>query len=281
MFAHLRAARQLISWLQQPEHAPRSVDERYIFGFLLELYVYLVLSNSFIPYGLHDGRHIPFDDVVLNPSLLSCYDSFGMVFSGLHELFGLIASISQFAARRLDEGPTPTSEATAYYNETRRRLEEWVHPPPRDDLLRRAPHDKMVEMWITQRRAIGETYRSALYMFLETAMLGPTTPSAEFQTSIQVYTLQIGVAVLGNELVTSSFAIILLWPLMVAGSVVLGLEERKLLVDGMTDRESASWNAIRGAELLQKVWEDDDPRVFGPYGLYLMMEKHGINLCLS
>jgi hypothetical protein len=260
------------------EHQPCS-DAQYIFGYLLEIYTYLVLANSIIPYGIMDSRHVAYDDVIDNfVSRLCTYDTFGLMFAGCHELFELIPAISRFAAQRLkEEEQAPTaaslSDGDAFYTSTNARIRDWQQSPPRATNADCVP----------KRLAIGEIYRHALFIYLETAMLGTARlpASAEVHAKLHEHLAHMKDAVESHNLVTSTFATIMLWPMVIAGSVLVLANERELLVQGLRMAEYANCNSIQTAELLELVWADEDPRSFGPYGLYLAMERHGINLCLS
>jgi hypothetical protein len=260
------------------EHQLRS-DGRYIFGYLLEIYTYLVLANSIMPYGIMDSRHVPYDGVIDNfVSTLSTYDTFGIMFAGCHGLFELIPAISQHAARRLkEEEQAPTaaslSDSDAFYTSTNARIRDW----------QQSPHGATNDDCVPKRLAIGETYRHAVFIYLETAMLGTASlpASAEVHARLHEHLAHIKDAVESHNLVTSTFATIMLWPMVIAGSVLLPTHERGLLAQGLRMADYANCTSIQTAELLELMWADDDSRSFGPYGLYLAMKRHGINLCLS
>jgi Fungal specific transcription factor domain len=262
-----------------PEHQPRSHDARYVFGYLLEIYTYLVLANSITPYGIMDSRHVPYDDFVDNLVMrLSNYDTFGIMFAGCHELFELIPAISRFASQRLKEEEQATTAASlpnseTFYASTNTRIHDWQQRQPDESKA-----DRMSERW-----AIGEIYRHAMFIYLETAMLGTAglPADADIHIRLQKHIMQIAGVFLEHDLVTSMYATILLWPMAIMGSVLLQVPERELLIQGLRAPQYATFNSIQLAELLQLLWVDKDPRSFGPYGLYVEMERHGINLCLS
>ncbi len=296
IFPHLRAGRQLISWLRQPAYAPATADARHTLGYLLELYTYLVVVNMVGPRDMVPSRTViaapDADDADDGPIFrdlygsLSGHESFGMLFTGCHSLFELIPPITQFAARRLAEqqqgqralapssppGNESSSSCRAFYSRTRAFIAAWAQPPPEKPLH---------PMWAARWVAIGETYRHALHIFLETAMLGSDAPEPDFKETMQTHALALGAAVLDNDVLSSVFATVILWPVMVMGSVLATAELRELLLINMR-AEYTTWNSVRGADLLELMWADqnDDPRCYGPYGLYLTMRKHGIDLCI-
>jgi hypothetical protein len=262
-----------------PEQQPHSPDTQYIFGYLLEMYTYLVLANSFIPYGVMERRHVPFDGFVDNLVLvLSKYDTFGIMFAGCHELFELIPAISRFAAQRLkeeEEAPHAASltSSDVFYTNTNNRIRDWQQSQPREisaDLL-------------PKRRAMGEIYRHALFIYLETAALGTAAlpAGADVLARMHKHVACIGEVLLEHDVPAPTPATTTLRPTAAAGPVLPQANERERSVQGLRNSQRANWNSIRTAELLELVWADGDPKSFGPYGMYLAMERHRINLCLS
>jgi Fungal specific transcription factor domain len=244
------------------------------------MYIYLVLANCVIPYGIMDSRHVPYDSFLDNlVSTMSTYDTFGIMFAGCHRLFQMIPAISRFAARQLEAEKDEAGNAErllkseAFYTSTKSRIRDWHQRE-----LGSAEGD-----WDSKRLVIGETYRHALFVYLETAVLGTAglPASADMQIELHEYITHIAEAVEGHNLVTLPFATIILWPMVIAGSVLTQAPEREMLLRGLRAPEYTTCNSIQTAKLLELVWEDKDPRSFGPYGLYLAMEKHEINLCLS
>jgi hypothetical protein len=244
------------------------------------MYAYLVLANSIVPYGIMDGRHVPYDAFLGNlVSTLSPYDTFGIMFAGCHELFELIPTTSRFAAQRLKEEQTHAESikrmphSDPFYTRTRARIGDW-----RQNLLQSTNPGK-----ISKQLAIGETYRHALFIYLETAVLGTAglPASADVHERLHKHINSISEAVQRHDLVMSPFATILLWPMIIAGSVLVQAEKQEVLTQGLRMPLYATCTSVQTAELLELVWVDTDPKSFGPYGLYLAMEKHGINICLS
>jgi hypothetical protein len=89
--------------------------------------------------------------------------------------------------------------------------------------------------------------------------------------------------IFANEVQNSRFATILLWPLAIAGSVLLKDDNRAIMSRDLRGTMYATWNSTRLAELMERLWADqeEDPRVWGPYGIYLTMEKWNLNVVLS
>jgi hypothetical protein len=66
--------------------------------------------------------------------------------------------------------------------------------------------------------------------------------------------------------------------LVIAGSCLVKTSAQQALLSSM----SGGWFKLRQLESLSKVlsllWADPDPRAYGPYGLYMIIEKHSLNI---
>jgi hypothetical protein len=145
-----------------------------------------------------DSRHVPCDDVTDNFVLrLNTYDTFGIMFAGCHELFELMLTISRFAAQLLkEEEQAPTtaslSDGNTFYTSTNARIRDWQQSPPRATNADCVP----------KQLAMGETYRHALFIYLEAAMLGTARlpASAEVHTRLHEHLAHIKDAVESHNL---------------------------------------------------------------------------------
>jgi hypothetical protein len=95
--------------------------------------------------------------------------------------------------------------------------------------------------------------------------------SADVYTRLHEHITHIEKAVQEHDLVTSTFATIMLWSMVITGSILVHAKERELLAQGLRMPQYATYTSIQTAELLELVWGDGGPRSFGPYGLYLAM----------
>ncbi|KAL1891737.1 hypothetical protein Sste5346_007487 [Sporothrix stenoceras] len=348
VFTHLRASRQLIGWLRSDErNATLSPDERSLLGALLEIYAYQVLANRVCPDGSIQGRSAAGDedttihddeDFVADPSLLQDQECFGLLFSGLHGLFALIPPVSRLAAAAVQPKSTNTAQPSSsastlsslFHDTTatgtssltiaaqvaalRNRALAWQLPAA---FLARATGDQE-RIW---QRAIGEVYRHGILIYLETIKVpgaddtAPTTSTTGTGTgnaaTFQRHIHAIGEAVLGADLVASRFATILLWPLLIAGSILAHPDERVFLAEGLRASPQATWSSIRAADLLEQLWARRDGVVsgraltsdkaatgggnsntsgvshsnsrqyYGPHGIAQIMRETNVNLCVG
>jgi len=224
------------------------------------------------------SRHVPLDDFLssLAPRADDHYDGFGMLFSGCHGLFELIPRLSRHAAARLAEGPTVSPASRAAYADLAALLEAWRQPPP--------PAPDARAHTTTQRVGVGKVYKHAAVVFLEMAHAGGALPPGdELRARLSDHVGGAAMAVFGHDLLGSSFASVLLWPMIVVGSVIDDPQRMQVLSWRLRTSAASTTTSLHVAELLEALWRDreTDERCWGPYGLYLTMEKHGINLSLA
>lgn len=350
VFTHLRASRQLIGWLRSDERkAALSPDESSLLGALLEIYAYQVLANRVCPDGSIQGRSAAGDedttshddeDFVADPSLLQDQECFGLLFSGLHGLFALIPPASRLAAAAIQpkssnaaqpsSSSASTSTLSSLFHDTtattgtssltiaaqvaalRNRALAWQLPAA---FLARATGDQE-RIW---QRAIGEVYRHGILIYLETIKVPEANNNTNNNTdtnataTIQRHIHAIGEAILGADLVASRFATILLWPLLIAGSILAHPDERVFLAEGLRASPQATWSSIRAADMLEQMWARRDGVVlgralaaegntessstnttnntpgaghnsrqyYGPHGIAQIMRETNVNLCVG
>jgi hypothetical protein len=222
-----------------------------------------------------EGREIPYDCFVDSLASLREYDTFGFFLAGCHELFALIPQISFLAGQRLREaesGEISDSSMITYQS-----LLDQIMNCHYDESGTADLQDEQ------QRDGIGEVYQHALVIYLEAAMAGSDIDEEKFAGKIDERIASIASLVLDRNLATSRFATILLWPLLIAGSCLLDPVLQGFISQGLKTNWISTWTSIRASEMLELMWDEHirDKRFFGPLGLYLTMEKHGINFCMS
>ncbi|CAK7266888.1 hypothetical protein SEPCBS57363_002319 [Sporothrix epigloea] len=290
VFAHLRASRQLISWLRADTSKTSSLspDERSMFGALLEIYAYQVLVNRICPDGSVHGRGSAGEsladdhddeDFVADPSLLQDQDCFGLLFSGLHGLFALIPAVCRLAATAVRRSTpdalatstslslTPSSLCSLFADAAGSSLPSPSLAMQVAALRNRALAWQLPAAFLTQatgdqeriwQRAIGEVYRHGVLVYIETILHNTADHASAATFTFQRHIHAIGEAVLGADLVASRFATILLWPLLIAGSTLVHPDERTFLAEGLRASPQATWSSIRAADVLEKLWAKRD-----------------------
>ena len=271
MFAHLRASRYLLVRLNQKANSYES-EEKEIYGFVLEVYAYLVSVAYITPYGTPGSSTLPVDDFVTSLRGLQDYEVFGSFFACGYTFFEKIPIIAQLYRERLaeqDEGQTGTDTLTRC-NELLVAIKEWQSPTPPAD---------MAEYQI-QHEITGEVFRHALLIYLELAIYGLRVVSPKIIYKIQQHIDKI--LSIQPGLLPSPYESVLMWPAVMVGSCLIKEDQRQYILQKWLVVHSCRMNHIAQAiSLLKLLWEDDDEQAYGPLGLHLMMEKNSIKLCMA
>jgi len=269
MFDHLRASRQIILRLADSPLRSSTNDNGRLFAFILEIYRYFILSNNIIPYGSISCRTIP-QDTFLDDILgkMSHFDTWGFVFGDSHQLFSILPSIAVLAARRLTE-QNASQASLEMYQALLIQLTEWEPPQPRGPC----------QILQFQRGTALNLCREAMFLYLETAMVPDA--SSDIQTLAKIQKYLDNMIFYAEQAAGSPYETIFLGPLMIAGSCMLRPDQRQLLQAGLRFNRFHMDHSLRAASLLEHLWNDRSERAFGPYGLAIIMRRHGMNLGIA
>ncbi|KAL4995597.1 fungal-specific transcription factor domain-containing protein [Aspergillus recurvatus] len=264
MFAHVRASRQLILRLRNQRDKFHTADYKMHYGLTLELYSYIVLSNSITPYGMIQSRTIPVDPFLLSLGSELCeFEAFGTMFGGTHELFEVLMHISVHADQG-SEPPGPSSDTQSKYAMLRARVLQWTPPTiPSTD-----------PDFLTQRAAVLGVIKTAVLIYLETMPRLVRRDDESAVAKIQDL-VNVAVAYLKQE-TCSPYQCIALWALMVIGSCSTQDEDREIVSNRLLNNQYKMRNTVQARFLLGLLWADTDLYAIGPYGLGLVMRKHGV-----
>ncbi|KAJ5605760.1 fungal-specific transcription factor domain-containing protein [Penicillium lagena] len=264
LFIHLRASRHLILKLQSKQREFKTGEERKLYGFIMEVYSYLVLSNNITPFGMNQDRALIHDTFLQSLDDLNEFGAFGVMFGGVHGLFELISQISFFAAQHgcLSEYPDPDS--FGIYNSLIKTTVNW-NPPATEH----------AGAWDSERTATLEVYRYALLIFLESTVSPVSKHNALRISHLQSH-IDIAMSHL-PQILTTNYSCILMWPLIIIGSCLVKEKQRKVLKDKLSHNKYLMRNTVVASWLLELLWADNDEYSIGPYGLGLLMGKHGYN----
>ena len=269
MFNHLRASRQIILRLADSPLPSSTNDNGRLFAFILEIYRYFILSNNIVPYGSINCRTIP-QDTFLDDILgkMSHFDTWGFVFGDSHGLFGILPSIAVLAARRLTE-ENASQASLEMYQALHVQITEWKPPKSTVSSLKFQFH----------REAALSLCREATFLYLETAMVPDASNDTQTLAKIQKYLDNI--VLYAESAAGSSYETIFLGPLIIAGSCMLRSDQRQLLQASLQSNRFQMNHCSRAASLLELLWNDPSGRVFGPYGLAIIMRRYGMNLGIA
>lgn len=269
MFSHLRASRQIILRLADGPLSSSTNDNGRLFAFVLEIYRFLILSNNIIPHGSINRRTVP-QDTFLDGIFgkMNYFDTWGVIFGDSHGLFEILPDIAVLAARRLTE-QNPSQTSLEMYQTLYARITEWK-PPESAATNQKSRY---------QRNTALNLCREAALLYLETAMvpdaLSDTMTLAKVQNHID------NIMLYAEKAAGSPYETIFLGPLIIAGSCMLRPEQRQLLLDSLRSNRFHMHHCLQAASLLEQLWNDPSGRVFGPYGLAIIMRRRGINLGIA
>ncbi|OGM40773.1 hypothetical protein ABOM_011131 [Aspergillus bombycis] len=267
-FTHLRAGRHLILRLRNNSHQLMSSAERKLLGFATEVYSYIVLSNSITPFNMNGNRTLIYDSFLQSLDDLRGLGAFGVMFSGFHSLFELISCVSLFAGEQDALPSTGTSIPPGRY-ETYNQLKMRIGHPDLSALEH--PDTEVLPGHSTALRM----FRIALLVFLETAVV----PFSKHD-SVRVHHVQSLLDGAVHDLpgmIASNYSCLLMWPMMVIGSCLMKEEQRNVITHLLIHNHYLMKNTAQASVLLQLLWDDPDEYAFGPYGLGLLMRRHGLD----
>lgn len=238
------------------------------FGLGLELYSYLVVTNCLTPYGLLTERTFPLDPFVTSLDSLSHYQTFGIMFAGLHGLFELIPQASLLFGQRLTEQEAgvyePSPSCIELHDTIQSRLRGW-------NVAQAAAHSFPDKDSMTH---VSEALRHSIEIYLIAAMQGSSILSPEIISKFQGHVDIIFGS--GRKLRESQWTANLMWPFLIAGSCTTQQARQQSLSQTLRNSRYRMKHSIRASNLLQRLWDDPDPLMYGPYGLYLAISKYDI-----
>lgn len=231
------------------------------------MYTYLALCNTIVvPYATHhpmgaEAFVLPLED-------MKSFPTFGSLFAGMHDLYHLIPEIGDLATKRLaeeKEGKTQPSETLKQvHDDIKLRITEWQMP------LRTWPGEQGWEA----KCLSAEAWRNGLQIYLATSLAGSIVPR-EIRCPINTYLIK-DLFWFVRELVAlhPNYVATLLWPVIIGTSCIVQAEAQVVMMDQLRH----TWSSMRHmgllADILQLMWDDPDPRAYGPYGLSMTMDKH-------
>ncbi|OKP10965.1 hypothetical protein PENSUB_3785 [Penicillium subrubescens] len=239
-----------------------------LYGFVTELYSYIVLCNTITPFGMNSNRTLTHDSFLQSLDDLQDFGAFGVMFSGGHGLFELISLISLFAASQeslpsINGAADP--ERYEIYEQLKSRIINWNPQPTEYNEYELLPGC----------RATLEFCRQASLLFLETAM----SPFSKYDTARICHLqplLDVAISYM-PQILPSKFSCIVMWPLMIIGSCLVEEDQRMAMKDALLHNQYMMRNTAQASNLLELLWRDPDEYAIGPYGLGLLMENYKLD----
>ncbi|VUC21061.1 unnamed protein product [Clonostachys rosea] len=278
IFKHLHASRGLILSLldHRSTRNTSSTVNCETLSFSIELYRYLVFSNTLTPHGITPERSLPLDPFLANIGKpeIALASSLEPIFAGTCGLFRLVPLISVMASQRLNEESqgldAPSPNLARMGDDIYNRIQSWRldYRYQEGDGDRREQINRVVEM-----------IRLGLYIYLKSALAGSVISDAADLCTIQDHISQL--FSYAHKVLASQYTAILLWPVVIAGSCTLIPEEQNVLLHEIYSMKYGMKHMAIVGDVLQLLWKDPDPRAYGPYGLHFIMQKHGLSVGLA
>ena len=267
-YEHMKACNMLIKRLLalNPSRAIVSAEEHDVLGFCLEMYAYILLSNHVGPFGTLVGRRLELDTHLLSHDHMSQYRTFGTMFGDLYGLYQFVPQIARLASDRLDEeaagcsGPSEASLLT--YKSLEKNIASWAPTLPRIDTN--------VSDWQEQSMA-AEIIRRGLYIYLLTSISGSLISDFETLEVLETYATTMFKYMM--KLFESRYQTLFLWPALICGSCLTDPVLQRELLIGIKASYCRARHVDTACRALELLWEDPDPRAFGPFGLNRLKEN--------
>ena len=232
------------------------------------MYTYMMLANLMVmpPKYRKHLSHI----FVMPLEQMAMFSTFGAFFAGAHELYELIPEIERLASSRLAEEAEgkhePSASLKAVYDTLYSRLCSWT--------LAGTPEGSFQKRDAELKTCAAEAWRHGLFIYLITALAGSLVPEDMKRSVLATHTIKCFTHI--GQLLTSEepYYATLLWPALVGSSCITQHEGQETMLHTLR----VSWASLRHmslwADVLQLMWDDPDPKAYGPYGLVTTMRKH-------
>lgn len=216
-------------------------------------------------------RAIPLDHLVVNLDHLQQYPLYGAFFSCGHDIFEYIVNISVFARQCLDDLELNGTLSTSLQN---------TYKSLRSELESTAKSPSLNVTYPREAIAVREVFCRTLLMVLETAICGPVVNSPQ---SLEIIQKHMNTTILISQGIRDShYTAIMLWPLIIGASMCVQESQRELFRQRLDHPRVYQMTQLTVAgRMIRLLWDNDDVRAFGPYGLYMIMKEHNINFGMS
>ncbi|KAJ4239278.1 hypothetical protein NW760_003033 [Fusarium oxysporum] len=272
IYHHLKASQEYITLLTCDPNAPDEL--RNLRGFILELYAYHTMKLAITPRSLTSKEFVEIDASVHSLDVLDGYKSRGYLLGFGKHLFELVPKVAKLVEARRNEEQQNAERPTIFtkeYEYLLQRLRSVTEAADDSNGLR--PHK--------ERAGATMIYQNALIVYLQSAFHRDMLADPELMSEIEgridqmmpnLYTLFVS---------ESPYRRMLLWPGVIMGSCARSEKHIAGFQAGFKARASGTPGAVKtGARIVELLWNDPDPRAFGPRGLSYIMNKHGISCSL-
>jgi hypothetical protein len=226
------------------------------------------------PRNMLRQENVEIDPSVHSLDILDGYKSRGFLLGFGQALFEMVPQIHQLVEARREEENLGLGESPALRKQYEYLIAKLnAYDPHEEDLNSLRP--------VEGRTGSIIIYQNALIVYLHSAfcldMLSDTDLAMELderivKTMTAFYTLFVG---------NSPYRRMLLWPGVIMASCAQLEQHIRVFRAGLVGRAERTPGAVKtGARIVNLLWDDPDPRAFGPRGLSYIMTKHDISFGL-
>ncbi|KAH7121848.1 fungal-specific transcription factor domain-containing protein [Dactylonectria estremocensis] len=272
VYHHIKASRQYIVSMAVAS-TPKAGEPEHVRGFLLELYASLALKLAITPRGLLQDQPIVLDPFLRSLAFLGGYKSRGFLLGFGQRIFEIIPDIAQLVeARRLEEARDGVNSTSLVPSYKRLLARLQVMDPYPDDIEGLRPPQ--------ERAAATGIYQNALIMYLHSAFHVDMLVDPELANELEMRINTTIALSLSLYFHSSPFRRALLWPAIQIASCCRRKDHMEGFRLALNKDTRAGGGVKAGARVIQLLWDDPDPRAFGPRGVAFIMKKHGLSFSM-
>lgn len=215
--------------------------------------------------------------MILDPFLsslgfLSQYKTYGMLLGFGHGLFEIIPDISALAQKRqADKGKDNCrTELHNRYRQLEDRICLWHYSQISASELDPNP----------ERAAAALVYQNALLIFLRSSFYDSLFLNPVVLADVEARVAMSLPLLISFTSGSSSLGTTMLWPAIIIGSCCRPEKQRDLVREGFSRSNFRTRGMKRGIEILELLWNNCNPRAYGPRGLEFVMENLGISFSM-
>ncbi|KAK1461060.1 C6 zinc finger domain-containing protein [Colletotrichum melonis] len=275
VYHHIRASRHYVMELAADTYKPSALKKtEHIRGFLLEIYAMFALKLAVTPRGLQEENPVTVDPFLGSLEFLGQFKSRGFMLGFGHRLFAMIPDISNLLEkRRIEELSGSTSDGL--FESYKSLLKKLDSLDPSSDVL----EDEDACPRYQQSTAVA-IYRTALILIVHSAFHQDIHKNAELLAEIESRIDKILPLCWAVYTSKSPLRRMMLWPGSVLASCCKKPEHVHAFRLGLNSNPRSPGGVREAAKAVELLWQDDDPRAYGPRGLNMVMKKHGLSFSM-
>ncbi|KAF5026454.1 hypothetical protein F66182_1441 [Fusarium sp. NRRL 66182] len=252
---------------------PDSVQ--HLRGFVLELYAFLALKLSVTPRACLYEHPLEPDPFLQSLGFLKKFKAHGFMLGFGHRVFETIPAVSQLVQQRYlqeQQGLIEMPSLQESYQDILERLRAIVPISDEDSCDHLRPEH--------ERAAATILYRNALILYLYAAFHQDLLLDPDLAAKVAAVVQDSITPLLSLFSTQGPLRRMLLWPAMMIASCCRFERHIKGFRIALNAGERTPGGVKEAARLIEILWQDKDPAVFGPRGLLLIMRRRGLSFSM-